>query len=85
MKTAKETIKQFSHYLAGVEVIYTDKAVECCEDYAASKEARIKELEEGLNTIIGYNLQEAHDRYGDKNKAEQWACVVAARKALGTK
>lgn len=43
---------------------------------------RIGELVSALETIIGYNLQQAADQYGDRKKAEGWACVVTARKAL---
>jgi hypothetical protein len=87
MKTAEEILKEKG---LGVSRILSIKGeystIDAMNEYASlvssSKEARIKELEEGLNTIISYNLQEAQDRYGDKTKAEQWACVVAARKAL---
>jgi hypothetical protein len=35
-----------------------------------------------LRKIIEMNRQHAEDQYGDANKAESWACIVVARKAL---
>ena len=32
--------------------------------------------------VIGFNRQEAQDRYGDANKAESWACIRTLRAAL---
>jgi len=44
--------------------------------------AAAPELLEALQTIIGYNRQEAEDKYGDPDKAESWACVRTARAAI---
>ncbi len=41
-----------------------------------------KGLKEAMNKVIEYNLQQAHDKYGDRKKAESWACVVTLREAL---
>ena len=39
-------------------------------------------LEMALKKIIEMNRQHAKDQYGDPNKAESWACIKVARKAL---
>ena len=43
---------------------------------------RIAELEAGLRKILEMNLLEAEHRYGDRARAEEWACVKVARAAL---
>lgn len=40
------------------------------------------DLLEALETIIGFNRQQAEDQYGDAEKAEKWSCVTVARKAI---
>jgi hypothetical protein len=44
--------------------------------------AAAPELLEALQTIIGFNRQQALDQYGDAEKAESWACVKTARHAI---
>jgi hypothetical protein len=39
-------------------------------------------LREALEKIISMNRQQAADQYGDAEKAEKWACVIAASAAL---
>jgi hypothetical protein len=39
-------------------------------------------LIEALQEIIGFNRDEAGHRYGDSDKAENWACVKVARAAI---
>jgi hypothetical protein len=41
-----------------------------------------QQLEAALKAIIAMNQQHAHDQFGDANKAESWACIKVARKAL---
>lgn len=51
----------------------------------AARDKRFKKLEvarKALDTIIRLNRQTAHDKYGDSNQAESWACVKTCREAL---
>lgn len=41
-----------------------------------------KELVEALEKITEMNYQTAEDKYGDRNKAKYWGCVVIAQRAL---
>jgi len=44
--------------------------------------AAAPDMLQALNEIIEYNLQQAEDQYGDREKAESWACVRKAREAI---
>lgn len=44
--------------------------------------AAAPELLEAAEKVIEMNLQESQDRYGDRNKAENWACVRVLRAAI---
>lgn len=44
--------------------------------------AAAPELLEALQNIINWNRQTARDQFGDEEKAESWACVIEARKAI---
>jgi len=46
------------------------------------RKPRVKKLEDALKRIILLNRQTAKDKYGDAEKAEEWACVKIARNAL---
>lgn len=39
-------------------------------------------LKKALETIIGFNRQQALDQYGNAEKAETWACIKVAREAI---
>src|SRR5438093_1399486 len=39
-------------------------------------------MRKALEKIIEMNRQQAEDQYGDREKAENWACVRIARQAL---
>lgn len=47
-----------------------------------SIDARIVILRGALHKIIEMNRQQAIDQYGNADIAEQWGCVVVARRAL---
>mgnify|MGYP001611305514 CR=1 FL=1 len=40
------------------------------------------DLLQALISIEEWNVQQAIDQYGDASKADNWACVVAARQAI---
>lgn len=54
--------------------------------YDAKKNAALAMLADQLaanaEKVIEMNLQHAQDQYGDRNKAENWACVVTLREGL---
>lgn len=59
---------------------------------AEAAEAKVAELTQALALIrkaclqvIAMNIQEAHDRLGDRSAAESWACVRTLRDALKEK
>jgi hypothetical protein len=49
----------------------------------AAQAERIAKLEEAAEKVIEMNLQHAQDEFGDRRKAETWACVLVLRAALG--
>jgi len=73
---SKEHGKQCAqvHYDGKINSLFGDKKV--------NEDARRTILLKALETIIELNLQTAKDQYGDRSKAEEWACVKIAREAI---
>ena len=51
------------------------------DDYMAATK-QIEQLRAAALRVIEFNRQQAEDQYGDREKAEAWACVKVLREAL---
>jgi hypothetical protein len=52
---------------------------------ASAYEAAVKDRDRykvAMEKVVEMNLQHAQDQYGDRAKAESWACVTVLREAL---
>jgi hypothetical protein len=52
------------------------------EVFWQARDSYIAQLESGLRKLIQINRNEAMDRYGNPELAEEWSCVIVARAAL---
>jgi hypothetical protein len=52
------------------------------DDYLRKMVADRDALLKAAEKVIEMNLQKAQDQYGDRNKAESWACVRVLREAI---
>lgn len=43
---------------------------------------KVKGLVGAMEEVVQLNYQHAHDQYGDRGKAENWACVRILKKAI---
>jgi len=53
-------------------------------DHIDALERQIEAKDSAINDVLGYNVQEAIDRYGDARKAETWSCVIRLRAAIAS-
>jgi hypothetical protein len=59
-----------------------DPLIAAAADELTALTAKVARMGDALKSIIDMNVQYAIDKYGDAQRAEAMACVVAARSAL---
>lgn len=84
LKTAIEILEYHQEWRLGKrdDMIHEPKKLTEALDIVLLKVASVPELLEALKKITEMNYQTAQAKYGDKNKAKEWACVVLAEKAI---
>ena len=77
-----ELVSSTANYTVICEMWYGGRASSSEIKANANLISAAPDMYKALNEIIQLNRRTAHDKYGDEEKAESWACVKVARKAL---